>query len=105
MQRPQLLVPASWLQAVCMCTCTVFPCFPHWRMGTIVRVGREKFVGGVKLKETTVQLLLFADALMLVAEKGVERNLRMLEEELEKWQISWKKMKVLTDGLRRRWHQ
>ena len=65
-----------------------------------MREPRETFVGGVKLVETTVQLLLFADDLMLVAEKDldVESNLRMLDEVMDKWrmQINWKKMKVLT---------
>ena len=65
-----------------------------------MREPRETFVGGVKLEETTVQLLLFANNLMLVAEKDmdVERNLRMLDEVMDKWrmQINWKKMKVLT---------
>ena len=68
-------------------------------MDTIVREAREKFVEGGQLEETTVQLLLFADDLMLVAEKDedVERNQRMLEEVMKKWrmQINWKKTKVL----------
>ena len=69
-------------------------------MDTIARQTKGKFVGGVKLEETTIQLLLFANDLMLVVEKDedVERNLRMLDEVMEKWrmQINWKKMKVLT---------
>ena len=68
-------------------------------MDTIVREAREKFVEGGQLEETTVQLLLFAD-LMLMAGKDedMERNQRMLEEVMEKWrmQINWKKTKVLT---------
>ena len=69
-------------------------------MDTIVREAREKCVEGGQLEETTVQLLLFADDLMLVAEKDedVERNHKMLEEVMKKWrmQINWKKTKVLT---------
>ena len=52
------------------------------------------------MEETVVQLLLFADDLMLVAEndEDVERNLRVLDEVMEKWklQINWRKTKVLT---------
>ena len=38
-------------------------------MDNIVTEAMEKFVGGVQLEETMIQLLLFADDLMLVAEK------------------------------------
>ena len=44
-----------------------------------------------------VQLLLFADDLMLVAEndEDVERNLRVLDEVMGKWKmrINWRKTK------------
>ena len=69
-------------------------------MDTIVREARKKYVGEVKLEETTVQILLFADDLMLVSEKDddVERNLKMFDDMMGKWriQINWKKTKVLT---------
>ena len=69
-------------------------------MDHIVREAMEKFVGEVQLEETMVQLLLFADDLMLVAEKDedVERNLKTLDEGMEKWRIriNWRKTKVLT---------
>ncbi len=64
-----------------------------------VREARQKFVGGVQMEETVVQLLLFADNLMLVAEndEDMEINLRVLDEGMEKWknQINWRKTKVL----------
>ena len=57
-------------------------------------------MGGVQIEETVVQLLLFADDLMLVAEndEDVERNLRVLDEVMGKWKmrINWRKTKVLT---------
>ena len=66
----------------------------------MVREAMEMFVGGVKLEKTTVQLLLFANDLLLVAEKDkdVERNLRTLDEVMEKWEmwINWRKTKVMT---------
>ena len=69
-------------------------------LDNMVREAMEKFVGGVQMEATKVQLLLFADDLMLVAEKDevVESNLRMLYKVLEKWkmQINWGKTKVLT---------
>ena len=65
-----------------------------------MREARQKFVGGVQMEETVVQLLLFADDLMLVAEdnEDMERNLRVLDEVMEKWKmrINWRKTKVLT---------
>ena len=80
--------------------CVMSPWLFNLHMDTVVREAREKCVGGVKLEETTVHLLLFADDLMLVAEKDedAEKNLRMLDEVMEKWrmQINWKKTKVLT---------
>ena len=47
-------------------------------MDHILREAKERFSGGVKLEERNVQFLLFADDLMLVAEKeeDVERNLQ-----------------------------
>ena len=60
----------------------------------------EKFVGGVQMEATTVQLLLhIADDLVLVAKKDedVESDLRKLDGSDGKWkiQINWKKTKVL----------
>ena len=69
-------------------------------MDNIVREAMEKFVGVVQLEETTVQLLLFADDLLLVAEKyeDAERNLKTCDEVMEKWKmwINWRKTKVMT---------
>ena len=65
-----------------------------------MREARQKFVGGVQMEEIVVKLLLFAEDLMLVAENNqdVERNLRVLDEVVEKWKmrINRRKTKVLT---------
>ena len=78
--------------------CIMSPWLFNLYMDNIVREAR--LVGGVEMEETVVQLLLFADDLMLVAEndENVERNLRMLDEVMEKWRmlINWRKTKVLT---------
>ena len=46
------------------------------------REAKERFSGGVRLEERNGQFLLFADDLMLMAEKDedVERNQRILDE-------------------------
>ena len=50
---------------------------------------RESFVGGVELRENTVQLLLFADDLLLVAEEeeDAQTNLRVIKEVMQKWRL------------------
>ena len=47
-------------------------------MDNIVREARQKSVGGVQMEETVVHQLLFAD---------MERNLRVLDEVMEKWKM------------------
>ena len=69
-------------------------------MDSMVREAMEKFVGGVQMEATTVQLLLhIADNLMLVAKKdeNVESDLRKLDGSDGQWkiQINWGKTKVL----------
>ena len=80
--------------------CVMSPWLFNLYMDNIVREARQKFVGGVQMEEIVVQLLLFADDLMLVAENNedVERNLRVLDDVMEKWKmrINWRKTKVLT---------
>ena len=48
--------------------CVMSPWLFNLYMDNIVREARQKFVGGVQMEETVVQLLLFADDLMLVVE-------------------------------------
>ena len=69
-------------------------------MDNMVREAMEMFGGRVQLEKTTIQLLLFANDLMFVAERdeNVERSLGMLDEVMEKWmmQINWRKTNVMT---------
>ena len=66
--------------------CVMSPWLFNLCMDNIVREAVEKLVGRVQLEETLVQLLLFADNLMLVAGKDedVERNLKTLDEVIVK---------------------
>ena len=79
--------------------CVMSPWLFNLFMGNMVKEVMEKFVGGAQMEATTVQLLLFADDLMLVAEKDedVKSNLRMLDEVMAKGkvQINWGKTEVL----------
>ena len=71
-------------------------------MDHILREAKERFSGRVKLEDRNVQFLLFADDLMLVAEKeeDVERNLKILDGVMAKWQmkINWGKAMVVKRG-------
>ena len=55
-----------------------------------MREARESFQGGAQLEESKVQFLMFADALVLVAEEEEEdtkRNVAVLSEVTAKWRI------------------
>ena len=79
--------------------CVMSPWLFNVYMDHILREAKERFSGGVKLEDRNVQFLLFADDLMLVAEKeeDVESNLRILDGVMEKWQmmINWGKTKAM----------
>ena len=68
-------------------------------MGNIVREANQTFDGGVEMETGTIQLLLFADDIMLVAErdKDAERNVKVLDEVMKKWRmkINWRKTKAM----------
>ena len=51
-------------------------------MDNIVREAKQRFDGGVEMETGTIQLILFADDLMLVTErdKDAERNVKVLDE-------------------------
>ena len=80
--------------------CVMSPWLFNLFMANMVKEAMEKFVGGAQMEATTVQLLLFADDLMLVAEKDedVKSILRMLDEVMAKGkvQINWGKTEGLT---------
>ena len=65
----------------------------------IVREGMENFVGGVKMSTTKVSIVLFADDVMLLAERkeDMETNLRELKKAMSNWgmKIHWGKTEVM----------
>ena len=64
-----------------------------------MREAKERFSGGIKLDGGNVQLLLFVDDLMLMAEKDedMEKNLMILDEVMTEWKmkINWRKTKTM----------
>ena len=58
--------------------CVMSPWLFNIFMDKIVREAQENFVGGVQMTNTKVQLSLFADDVLLVAEeeKDMKKNLR-----------------------------
>ena len=79
--------------------CTMSPWIFNIFMDNIVREAKQRFDGGVEMELGTIQLLLFADDLMLVAERDedAERNMKVLEEVMTKWRmtINWGKTKAM----------
>ena len=70
--------------------CTMSPWLFNIFMDKIVREAKQKFEGGFEMETGKIQLLLFADDLMLMAERdeGAERNLKELDEVMRKWRIT-----------------
>ena len=64
-----------------------------------MRQVKEKLQGGAQLTATTVQMLLFADDIIMCTEKkeDMERNLVEMKVVMEKWGMSmlWGKTKVM----------
>ena len=79
--------------------CVMSPWLFNVYMEHIVREAKERFSGGVKLEDRNVQFHLFADYLMLVAEKeeDVEGNPRFLDGVMAEWQmkINWGTTKAM----------
>ena len=59
----------------------------------------REFVSGVKLSTRGVEVLMFADDMVLMAEsaEGLEKNLGVMNEALRRWElkVNWKKTKVM----------
>ena len=64
-----------------------------------MREAKQRFDGAVEMETGTIQLLLFADDIMLVAErdKDAERNVKVLDEVMKKWRrkINWRQTKAM----------
>ena len=78
--------------------CVMSPWLFNVYMDRIVREAKERFSGGVKLEESNMQFLLFADDLILVAEREEDvNNLNILDEVTAKWsmKVNWGKTKAM----------
>ena len=66
--------------------CTMSPWLFNIIMDNIVREAKQRFEGGVEMETGTIQLLLFADDLMLATERDedAERNVKVLDEVMMK---------------------
>ena len=55
----------------------------------IIREAMDEFVGGVQLSNTKVQVLLFADDIVMVTERkeDIQRNLEVLKAAMDKWEM------------------
>ena len=54
----------------------------------IIREAMDEFVGGVQLSNTKVQVLLFANDIVMVTErKDIQRNLEVLKAAMDKWEM------------------
>ena len=49
----------------------------------------DKFVGGVQLSNTKIQVLRFADDIVMVTERkgDIQKNLEVLKEVMNKWEM------------------
>ena len=68
-------------------------------MDNVVREAKQRFNKGVEMETGTIQLLLYVDNIMLVAErdKDAERNGKVMDEVMKKWRtkIYWRKTKAM----------
>ena len=85
--------------------CTLSPWLFNVFLDNIVKEAREGFKEGVRLGNETVDVLLFADDMVLVAdsEESLVVNLKKLDEALTKWEIkmNWEKTEVMKVGRER----
>ena len=69
--------------------CVMSPWLFNIFIDNTIRETRVSFFRGVELRENTVQLLLFADDLLLLVEEegDAQTNLRVINEVLQKWRL------------------
>ena len=67
--------------------CVMLPWIFNIFMDKIVREAQERFAGGVQLEITNVQLVLFTDDVVMLAEKSdnMERNLIQMKKAMNNW--------------------
>ena len=78
----------------------------HYSVNTpidrIVSQARKKFYGSVRLTTGEVEVLLFADDLMMMAEseEALQHNMQELNDRLEEWEMkaNWQKTRVMRIG-------
>ena len=79
--------------------CVMSPWLFNIFMDKIVREAQEAFDGRVQMETTNVKLVLFADDVVMLAEKSenMERNLDELKKTMDKWSMKmhWGKTKVM----------
>ena len=70
--------------------CVMSPWLFNIFMDKIVREAQRSFVGGVQITSTKVQMILFADDVLLVTEeaKDMDKNLEALDKAMEKWEMT-----------------
>ena len=69
--------------------CVMSPWLFNIYIDGIIREAMDEFVGGVQLSNTKVQVLLFADDIVMVTERkeDIQRNLEMLKAAMDKWEM------------------
>ena len=85
--------------------CTLSPWLFNVFLDIIVKEAREGFMEGVRLENENVDVLLFADDMVLIAdnEESLQMNLKKLDEALIRWEMkmNWEKTEVMKVGKER----
>ena len=82
--------------------CPLSPWLFNIFIDRIVSEARKKFYGSVRLTTGEVEVLLFADDLMMMAEseEALQHNMQELNDRLEEWEMkaNWQKTRVMRIG-------
>ena len=85
--------------------CILLPWLFNVLLDSIVKEAREGFMEGVRLGKENVDVLLFADNKVLIAdsEESLQMNVKMLDEALIRWEMKmiWEKTEVMKVGKER----